>query len=155
MARRVRIETPADISLEESYPQERIWVEAVAWELSDAFWNVLNNAAKAMLQVGGGTLAVGVRTTADEEARTLVDVTIHNTGPKIPKDVLQRIFEPFRSNTGSIGYGLWRTQDVVQTLGGSISIDNDDNDLDFGVEARIRLPVEPLWHQESEEGGAT
>jgi len=140
VARRVRIETPAEISLEENYPEERLWVQAVAWELSEAFWNVLKNGAEAMLP-DGGILSLSVTKVSDEVGPIWIEIRIHNTGPKIPTKILNQIFEPFRSSKGSSGYGLWRTQHVIQDLGGSISIENDDNELPHGVATTIRLPI--------------
>jgi len=93
VARRVRIETPAEIGLDENYPEESVWVRAVAWELSDAFWNVLKNGVEAMLP-DGGLLSLSVAKVSDEVGRMFAEIRIHNAGPKIPKEILQQILSP-------------------------------------------------------------
>jgi nitrogen-specific signal transduction histidine kinase len=140
VARRVRIETPAEIQLEEDYPEEPVWIWAVAWELSDAFWNVAKNGAEAMLP-DGGLLSLIVTKVVDELGHMWVEIRIHDAGPKIPEQILSQIFEPFHSTKGGVGYGLWRTQHVVRDLGGSINISNDDNELPNGKTAMFRLPI--------------
>ena len=141
VARRVRIETPGEILLEEDY-QEDLWVRVVIWEISDALWNILRNGAEAMLPEGG-LLTLGAAKVEDQEGRRFAELRIHNTGPKIPEDMVDRIFEPFRSTKpGGTGYGLWRAQQAILAHDGSIVIENDDNDLPYGVTAVIRLPTE-------------
>ncbi|MBD3354285.1 MAG: hypothetical protein GF364_22575 [Candidatus Lokiarchaeota archaeon] len=136
VARRVKIETPAEISLREMYPEEDVRVLAVGWELSDAFWNVLKNGAQAMLPEGG-VLSVDVKQ-FEKENEPFVEIVIHNQGSKIPRDIIHQIFEPFYSTKESgTGYGLWRTQLVIQEIEGSISIEN----VKDGVETRIILPT--------------
>lgn len=141
VARRVRIETPSEIHLVEEYPTERsLYVNGIAWELSDAFWNILKNGAEAMLP-DGGTLAVTIAKVVDEQKQKWVEIKLHNSGPKVPHTQLESIFEPFRSTKGGSGYGLWRTQHVIHDLGGSVSVSNDDNDLQYGVSVIILLPI--------------
>ncbi|MFC2036914.1 GAF domain-containing protein [Chloroflexota bacterium] len=142
VARRVRIQTPIEIRLKEDYPSdERLLVRATAWELSDAFWNIVRNGAEAMIP-SGGTLSLKAALVEDRIGHPIAEIGIHNTGPKIPEERLGQIFEPFRSSKGSTGYGLWRTRHVIeQELGGTISIENDDNDQVCGVSTVIRLPI--------------
>ncbi len=102
-------------------------LEADAGQLSQAFTNVVINAAQAM--PGGGSLSITAR---DEvvaaggplrlAAGPYVRVTFADTGCGIPADHLSRIFDPYFTTkaTGS-GLGLASTHSVVRRHGGAIS----------------------------------
>lgn len=140
ISRRVRIETPAQITLKEKYPPEALIVEAVGWELADAFWNILKNAAEKLVDVGGGIISISVEEKKSFNQQNFVEITIHDDGPKISDEIKKRIFEPFVSTkeNGS-GYGLYRSHYVVKELGGEISIENDQK---TGVNVTIKLPID-------------
>ena len=139
ISRRVRIETPAQITLKEKYPPEALIVEAVGWEIADAFWNILKNAAEKLVDVGGGIISISVQEKTSFDQQNFAEITIHDDGPKISDEIKERIFEPFISTkeNGS-GYGLYRSHYVVKELGGEISIENDQI---AGVNVTMKLPA--------------
>ena len=142
VARRVRFGTPVDIQLVEKYPEGYLWVQAIPWEIADAFWNVLNNSASIMIPEGGGEIYISAaRRETEQFQNNFVEISIHNTGPKIKEEDLKHMFEPFRSAAKNTGYGLWRTWHVIQDINGLITIQNDDNDKPFGVTTTISLPL--------------
>ena len=57
-------------------------------ELNQVWTNLIDNALQAMGDTG--TLTIGTR--RDDDFAT---VTVHDTGPGIPADVKDRVFEPF------------------------------------------------------------
>jgi signal transduction histidine kinase len=109
-----------------SLPAEPIWVEGDATRLEQIFANLLNNAAKYTNP--GGHIAISA---AREEDRALVRV--RDTGTGIPREMLQRIFEPFvqvdpslhRSQQGGLGIGLMLVRRLVAMHGGSVSASSD------------------------------
>jgi signal transduction histidine kinase len=83
--------------------------------------NLILNALDAMPQ--GGQLLLEVRSMSDLPG---VRVRLHDTGPGIPANVLERLFEPFVSGkeTG-LGLGLSICRRLLEAHGGSITGAND------------------------------
>lgn len=85
-------------------------------EVQQVFYNLFLNAAQAMK--GQGMITVQVR-----RQGAVVHATVHDTGPGIPTQDLDRVFEPFyttKRKVGSTGLGLSISQEIIQEHGGSI-----------------------------------
>jgi signal transduction histidine kinase len=97
------------------------------------FFNLLLNARDAMLGKGG-ILTARVRPVDDD-----VLVEVRDTGPGLPADMLDRIFEPFASDrhAGS-GLGLYVAKTIVTDLGGTIEADSNPRG---GAVFRVRFPA--------------
>ncbi len=102
--------------------------------LGEVFDNLLDNA----LRYGcpeGGTIAVETTRTADTAS-----VTIRDSGPGIPEELLPQIFERFTRGTedGSdgCGLGLAIARSIIEGHGGIIRFKNDGR----GTCVRIELP---------------
>ncbi len=86
----------------------------------------------------------GVRATIRiEDGRQLV-VRVHDEGPGIPEDMLDKVFEPFfrlehsrNRDTGGTGLGLSIARDIAQAHGGAITLRNQPAG---GLEATLTLP---------------
>ena len=84
--------------------------------MKQVFWNICDNAVRAM--ISGGTLTVSVRT-AGENA----EIRFSDTGVGIPPQQLDKIFEPFQSGfLGGTGLGLALVYQIVQAHGGKITV---------------------------------
>jgi len=93
-------------------------------ELEQVFLNLILNALHAM--PNGGKLSV-VR--CPEAAAGDVAVAVEDTGAGIPREHLDRVFEPFFSTKGEghgTGLGLSVCLSVVQAHGGRIDIDSEE-----------------------------
>ena len=111
--------------------------------------NLLSNAIK-FTDCGGVTLsAEAIQTGADQVNLRLV---VHDTGPGIPDDARQRIFEPFAqvdSSTtrrfGGSGLGLSISKQIVELMGGTLSVESVvGQGSTFTVDVPLRLgTVEP------------
>ncbi len=54
-----------------------------------------------------------------------VRLQVHDTGPGIPRDHLDRVFDPFFTTTESgLGLGLSISHTIVRRLGGTLDVDN-------------------------------
>jgi two-component system, NtrC family, sensor kinase len=96
-------------------------VRARAGELQQVLFNVLLNAAQAM--AGHGHIAVHT----DRAGARRWRVVVRDTGPGVPAEALQRAFEPFFTTKPpgeGTGLGLAISYEIVQELGGSISMAN-------------------------------
>ena len=108
-----------------------------AERLRQALINVLGNARQAA-EAGSSPPRVVVRT---ERRGAMARVVVGDSGAGIPADVLPRIFEPFftTKRTGS-GIGLAITRNIIEGLGGTISVSAANTG---GTEFVIELPLAP------------
>jgi two-component system, NtrC family, sensor histidine kinase PilS len=84
--------------------------------IKQVFWNLLENAVRAMQ--GKGTISVSVRNAGD-----FLRIGIRDTGPGIAPNLREKIFEPFQSQfEGGTGLGLAIVYQIVQAHGARISV---------------------------------
>ncbi len=82
--------------------------------LKQVFWNLCENAVRAMK--GGGTLTVAVETLGDDW-----QISIRDTGTGMTAQQIEKIFEPFQSNfEGGTGLGLAIVYQIVQAHEGKV-----------------------------------
>jgi signal transduction histidine kinase len=107
-------------------------------QLIQAAMNVLLNAIQAM--PAGGTLTVRADVVADSAATEgTARIAIADTGPGIPPENLDRIFEPyFTTKEGGTGLGLTLTRRIVQEHRGTIQAANNP---EGGARFTIHLPL--------------
>jgi signal transduction histidine kinase len=103
--------------------------------LTFVFANLIENASEAMQ--GNGT--INIRGKFGEK---WVETTISDSGPGIPPELHERIFELNYSGRsgirpGKLGFGLWWVKTLMARLGGSISIESDGQ---HGTLFKLRLP---------------
>lgn len=104
-------------------------------QLVEAFLNLINNAHQAMASHGKrGTLTI--RT---ESEGSHVSVRIGDTGPGIPKEVRDSLFQPFMTTKpNGNGLGLHITWSIIRAHGGQITVEPTEK---RGTTFLIRLPV--------------
>jgi PAS domain S-box-containing protein len=93
--------------------------------LQQAFLNILINAEHAVAEGGRGR-RIEVTTAAPKRGKR-VTITIRDSGPGIPADVLPRIFDPFFTTKDvgrGTGLGLAITYGIIQEHGGTITASN-------------------------------
>jgi signal transduction histidine kinase len=96
-----------------------------------AFVNIVQNAYDAM-GAGGGTLRVQVRKSraTSREGRTLdgVEARIEDTGPGIPPESREQIFNPFvTTKKAGVGLGLSIVSKIIDGHQGTVRIESADN----------------------------
>jgi two-component system NtrC family sensor kinase len=92
-------------------------------ELRQVFLNLMKNALDAM-RPAGGILTITTRPTGDGGSA----VTIGDTGPGIPPEVLPRLFEPFfttKPEGKGTGLGLSISHYIVRKLGGRLEVSSE------------------------------
>jgi len=108
-------------------------ITAHGGELNQVWTNLIENALDAM--GGAGDLCVRTRREID---RALVEVI--DSGPGIPPEIQDRIFEPFFSTKGSElgrGLGLDSVYRIVRNHRGDIRLDSKPGCTSF----QVRLPL--------------
>ncbi len=110
--------------------------------LEQVFINLFLNAGRAMKS--RGTLKVAARPAGAEEAggpagaEPMVEVTVEDTGPGIPEEILGRIFDPFFTTGEGTGLGLSVSYGIVRALGGELRAGNR---AQGGACFTLRLPA--------------
>jgi two-component system sensor histidine kinase PilS (NtrC family) len=126
------------VRVERSFPPRRVFARADRDAIKQVFWNLCNNALRAMPQ--GGTLKVGV-----EQVQDTVKVSVRDTGVGIAPSEAAKIFEPFQSHfTGGTGLGLAVVYRILNAHGGSIRVKSEKGKgAEFVVELQAAEKVRP------------
>ena len=134
----LRHKLKAGIEVTRDYDPDLPEIEAWGSELNQVWTNLVDNAADAM--DGKGAISIGAHAT-DANA---VEVTICDSGPGIPPEVLAKIFEPFFTTkppgVGS-GLGLHISHNVVVRHGGRIDVETAPGHTCFIVSLPVTLPT--------------
>jgi two-component system NtrC family sensor kinase len=91
-------------------------------ELEQVFANLLGNALDAMSGEAGGRLGIAVAATNGQ-----VTIRFQDSGPGIPPEQLDAVFQPFYStklHRGGTGLGLTISHDIVQRHGGRLVVES-------------------------------
>jgi signal transduction histidine kinase len=109
------------------------------FQLEEALRNLLTNAVEAMPDGG----IIRVRTRARDGSG---EVTVADTGPGVPAEIRDRLFEPFvTGRERGTGLGLAIVRSVVEQAGGDLAL------RPSGRGARFRLRMR--LHGDDEQGG--
>lgn len=116
--------------------------------------NLVKNAAEAMRTAGSIRISLREREDGGPAAATWAVLTVKDTGPGIPKDILETIFEPgfttrrtrieaMESATGTWmaghrGLGLSISRSIIEAAGGHIGAQSGERG---GAQITIELPV--------------
>lgn len=105
--------------------------------LKQVLVNLWNNAADAMPD--GGCFAVSTHADVNQDGRTYMEIRMSDTGPGLPPDVMQRLFQPLEPNRrpGHSGIGLSIVAGLIEQLDGCISCRSKDGQ---GTSFSILLP---------------
>lgn len=105
--------------------------------LEQVFTNLINNATQAMSD-DGGRLAIKIQSVKTPEGRGILEVSIADTGAGIPKELQDRIFQPFFTTKGNgTGLGLAIAKRIITAHKGNIRVTS----FPGGTVFHIQLPV--------------
>jgi len=106
-------------------PRGKVWVPGNETELGQVLANLMINAVDAMTEAGSEERSLSLA--VQENSGDTLDVFIDDTGPGIPEQHLERVFEPFfstRKAVGGTGLGLSISQEIVRRHGGDLFASN-------------------------------
>jgi two-component system NtrC family sensor kinase len=114
-------------------------VKADPLQLEQVILDILVNASEAMPE--GGQIFIASSTNSKTRE---IEVSIRDTGPGIPAEYIQKIFEPFFSTKGgkSMGIGLAVSWNIVSQHGGRLEAESKPGE---GATFRIVMP----WAEET------
>jgi signal transduction histidine kinase/ActR/RegA family two-component response regulator len=127
-------------TLEALAPPTPLMVWADRDRLIQIVTNLVQNAVKFTPE--GGSILV----TMKQENQTLAAITVCDTGPGIPQEFLDQVFDPFfrvkqaRTGTKGLGLGLSIVRTLVELQGGTIVARNEPGQ---GAELSFTIPLLP------------
>jgi signal transduction histidine kinase/CheY-like chemotaxis protein len=120
------------IDIRTDLPESLPPIFAVSSQIQQIFFNLILNSLDAM--PAGGELKIGARALEDG-----VEITFHDSGPGIPENHRNDIFEPFFSTKeGGTGLGLTVSYNIVTAHGGTLDLVNGHEP---GACFRLFLPM--------------
>lgn len=124
----------ARIKIEESLAQDLPQCCANPNLVEQVILNLINNAAKAMENTHG---TKKIKITSSLRNGSII-VGVSDSGPGVPFEIRDRIFDPFFSNKDGMGIGLSIVHRIITDHGGSLYVDTSEWG---GAEFRIELPI--------------
>lgn len=127
-----------DVHIQRNLPRHPVLVMADADKLRQVFWNICDNAVKAM--EGGGTLTVEVSDSRTGFSR----IVFRDTGLGMEDSQLEKLFEPFQPHFAhGTGLGLAIVYQIVQGHGGHIQVESSPGcGSEFIIDFPKRQPAE-------------
>lgn len=99
--------------------------------LQQVLFNLISNAIK--FTPARGTVSVTIQKVSDEESHETVRFTVTDTGIGIPRERLDKIFEPFEQSDlsitrrfGGTGLGLAISKQLVEMMGSTIHVESEE-----------------------------
>ena len=104
--------------------------------LGQVLVNLLSNAADAVAGSPHPRVALRVR-----REGMMAMVEVEDTGPGVPEEMREKIFQPFFSTKGDAGngLGLWISSEIARVHGGTLSVQKGSWG---GALFRLALPIE-------------
>jgi len=131
-----------NVTLNKNYARDLPQIKADAEQLKQVLLNILLNAIQATK--GEGKIWVETRQVqvpVEDKLEPFTQIEVRDTGVGIPKENLERIFDPFFSTRpeGS-GLGLAISHQIIHDHGGFISVESE---VGKGTSFKIHLPLKP------------
>lgn len=129
----------ANAEVESRFGGQSIKIWSDPYQMRQVLINLVTNAIQAVGEKKGGNVWISYESRGDDVA-----VLIKDTGPGIPRENFNRIFEPFFSTKPAgkgTGLGLSVTKGIVEKLGGEITVDSR---FGRGAVFTLVLPRKPL-----------
>jgi nitrogen-specific signal transduction histidine kinase/HD-like signal output (HDOD) protein len=106
-------------------------------KLKQVVLNLLRNAVEALAD--GGRITVATHDHIKQEGREFIEISVHDNGPGLPREIFDHLFEPVTTTKGKghSGLGLAIAQSLMDEMGGRISCRSEP---DRGTNFQVLLP---------------
>ncbi|MEC4848800.1 MAG: HAMP domain-containing sensor histidine kinase [Nitrosarchaeum sp.] len=126
------IEIPETVSVK--ILAKNISIQCDPTRMTLVFINILTNAIDAM--ENKGTITINVK---QNNSKTIIN--IENSGPEIPQDSMEKLFEPlFTTKSNGTGLGLVTCQKIIKQHNGNITVKN--NPTSFIIELPRKVIID-------------
>lgn len=137
LVRQALVQMPTNIEISLVCEENLLPVRAVATDLTHALWSIMENGIDAMPE--GGQLTIHASSSFGEDESRQICIRFTDEGQGIPDSEAEKVFLPFYSTKQDhLGYGLWRARNVIERIGGSITVQSD---MEHGATFIVLLPV--------------
>ena len=128
---------PTSVNIAVRTADQRAEISGTADPLKQILLNLIKNAVEAL--PGGGSIEVRNKGRSIREGRAYIELSISDTGPGIPADVMASLFSPVRSSKREDGRGLGLSivHSLVKKMNGSINCRSGKGGTTF----EILIPV--------------
>jgi two-component system, NtrC family, sensor histidine kinase PilS len=121
----------AGVTVEARLDSSSVPLDGDADKLRQVLWNLMRNAAEAAAE-GGGHVIVELRPAGEEIA-----IRVSDDGPGIPRELRDRVFEPFfTTRSRGTGLGLATVLNLVTDHRGTVQLESQRQ----GTCLTVRLP---------------
>jgi two-component system sensor histidine kinase PilS (NtrC family) len=120
-------------ALQEDLPDKSVFAKGDPEQLKQVCWNIARNALQAM--PGGGSFRISMMRPEPDRLR----MSFSDTGSGMTPEQVERLFEPFSSNTGGTGLGLSIVYQIIRDHNGTINVRSRQGE---GTTITIELPAE-------------
>jgi len=131
-----------NVTLNKDYARDLPQIKADAEQLKQVLLNILLNAIQATK--GEGKIWIETRMVqlpVEDRMEPFTQIEVRDTGVGIPKENLERIFDPFFSTrTEGSGLGLAISHQIIHDHGGFISVESE---VGKGTSFKVHLPLKP------------
>ena len=119
----------------------KVWGDSRS--LEQAFTNLISNAIDAM-SASGGALAINIGPDHAIKSVPQVEVNVSDSGPGVPNEIKEHLFEPFvtLNKRGGTGLGLAITKQIITAQQGAIELNSYPGVTIFTVKLRAEQEVQ-------------
>jgi two-component system sensor kinase FixL len=129
--------TAAGVSLSHDLARDLPWVMGDRIQLEQVVLNLLANGLEATKDLTGKVQTVQVTTRKEDDGGA--GLTVRDSGPGLPPEILSRLFEPFfTTKAKGMGMGLAVSKSIIEVHGGRIWAESNK---DRGAAFHISLPA--------------
>jgi PAS domain S-box-containing protein len=114
-------------------------IEGNVTQIQQVFLNLLMNALHAMPQ--GGEIRISTDTIRDQEEQDYAVIKFVDSGPGIPKSIIDKIFDPFfttKEKDQGTGLGLSIAYGIIKAHNGKIVVESDEGN---GAAFTVYFPI--------------
>jgi signal transduction histidine kinase/CheY-like chemotaxis protein len=114
-------------SVEQDYGADLPLLRLPRSRIAQVLTNLLINAGQAIAETRRAAHRVRISTRCDDEA---IAISVSDTGPGIPSEIVERIFDPFfttkrpEGSSGGTGLGLSISRSILHQLGGDLVVES-------------------------------
>ena len=129
-----------NVAIEKQYAADLPKIKGDPIRLEQVFMNLLTNARQALMSSGKKAMKVEIKTYLSQDQKKVI-VDFKDSGPGIPQEIREKIFEAFFTTKEAgegTGLGLSTAKKIVEEHGGKLEVESS---LGEWTNFRVTLPI--------------